>query len=466
MEKKYKKLIKNTIIFSIGSLGSKVLSFLIVPLYTFVLTTAEYGKIDLFTTAISLMLPFTTLLMQEALIRFVPANEVDETEAVSNSFMVVLFGCFVILLCTPLYFYGFQFGQYTVLYILTLFLNTYTTIFGQYLRASGRNEAFAINGCITTVVLLGCNVLFLLVLKIGMVGYFYSLVLSQIASAVHATICGRLFQHFSLARVNKAKLKEMLRYSIPLIPNSLMWWIMNAGDKYIINYFLGDSANGIYSIAMKIPTIINLVYTIFMQAWQISAIEENNHEGYADFYDSVFSTLSALMGILSAGIIMLVHFVFSAVLNESYLSAWQYVPFLCIATVISCFATFAGTTYTVTKRSSKAFVTTVIGAVFNLAANFLLIGSMGLFGVALGTILGYLVVMLIRFHDMKRDMQIALDVRKFVVLLVFLCIESLCVIKFQGVGKLGIGLAALVLISLLYHRELDKALHILVRKRK
>lgn len=466
MEKKYKKLIKNTAIFTVGTLGSKVLSFMIVPLYTFVLTTAEYGKIDLFSTAISFMLPFTTLLMQEALIRFVPANEVDKAEAVSNSFVVVLYGTVLILLLTPLYIYGFRFGENTLIYVATLFLNTYTTIFLQYLRASGKTTSFAISGVLGTALLLGGNVFFLLVLKIGMRGYFYSMFISQLASAVYVTICGDLLRNFSISKINIKKLKEMLKYSIPLIPNNLMWWVMNAGDKYIINYYLGDSANGIYSIAMKIPTIINLVYNVFIQAWQISAIEENSQEGYCGFYKSVFSALTFVLGFLSAGIILLVYPVFSLVLNKSYLSSWSYVPCLCLATIVSCFATFGGTTYIVTKESSKAFWTTVVGAVLNLVANFLVIKPLGLYGVAISTLLGYLAVMVIRFRDMKKDMGIVLDLKRFSLLMIILCIESCCVISFSDFAKGGmVGAVALVLTIMLYRQEAKKVLRVLRRKR-
>lgn len=457
MEKRYQKLIKNTAIFTVGSFGSRVLSFLIVPLYTFVLTTAEYGKIDLFSTAISLMLPFTTLLMQEALVRFVPANEVDKAEAVSNSFLVVLYGGALTVFCIPLYSYGFALGEYTLIYIVILFLNTYNTVFSQYLRASGKAAAFAVNGILGTAVLLGCNVVFLLGLRIGMVGYFYSMLISQFVCAVYITARGELFRHFSVTKVNIEKLKQMLRYSIPLIPNNLMWWIMNAGDKYVINYFLGDSANGIYSVAMKIPTIISLVYNIFMQAWQISAIEENNQEDVSGFYDSVFCALSAALGGLSAGIMLVVYPVFSLVLEESYLPAWRYVPLLCIAAIINCFATFAGTTYIITKKSSKAFSTTAVGAVVNLILNFLLISPMGLYGVALGTAGGYMVVMLMRVKDMKRDMQVTLSLQKFALLLVILCAESVCIIAISRWAiRCAVGAGALALVVLLYRRELQK----------
>ena len=464
MEVKYKKLIKNTAIFTIGSFGSKLLSFFIVPLYTYVLSTSEYGRIDLFTTAISLMLPFTTLLMQEAVIRFVSSKEIEEAESISNSFLVFCYGVIVVLAFRPLYYHGFQFGEYTDIYVFALILNTYNSIFSQHLRAVGKTVAFSINGIINTAVFLSGNLIFLFVLDMGMIGYFYSMLISQFVCAVHVTICGRLFHNFSIKKFDINILKEMLRYSVPLIPNSLMWWIMNAGDKYIINCFLGDSANGIYSVSMKIPTIISMAYNIFMQAWQLSAIEENDKEGNSDFYNSVFAMLSVMMGLLSAGIIMGVYPAFSILLNESYLSAWKYVPYLCIATIISCFATFAGTTYIVAKKSTKAFTTTLLGAVINLLLNFLLIKNLGLYGVAAGTACGYFAVLMVRFRDMQIDLKISLDYRRFILLLALLLAESICVVAFPVAWKIIIGCVTIFAVCMLYRKESISVFRIIRKK--
>ena len=275
MHKKYKSLLKNTAIFTVGSFGSKVLSFLIIPLYTYVLTTSEYGQVDLFSTAISLMIPFSTLLIQEALIRYLSSGEIDSCTAVNNSMLVFIFGSvFTILMC-PFYANGLQIKSYVYIYIVIMILNTYTGIFTQYLRADGKVVCFTISGLISTVVLLASNVIFLIILKLGIYGYFYSMLLAQVCVAIYITISGKIISQLNFKKVNMKILIRMLKYSIPLVPNSLMWWIMSAGDKYIINYYMGDSANGIFSIAMKLPMILSMLYNIFMQAWQLSAVEES-----------------------------------------------------------------------------------------------------------------------------------------------------------------------------------------------
>lgn len=456
MENRYTKLIKNTFIFTIGSFGSRILTFLIVPFYTFVLTTAEYGKIDLFTTTISLMLPFTTLLMQEALIRFVSVDEIDKKIALSNSFVVFLVGVLITILMIPIYLYGFEFGENTSLYIIIMIFNSYNAIFSQYLKAIGKNISYTFYGIINTIVLLGSNLLLLLYFKWGLQGYLISILISQIASALYVTKEGEILKDISFTKIDLSVLRVMLKYTIPLVPNSLMWWIMNAGDKYIINYYLGDSANGIYSIAMKVPTLISMIYNIFMQAWQLSAIEEKDSKEYNNFFNNVFVLLSSVIVLLSSVIIISVQPIFSLCLAEAYQSSWKYVPFLCIAMIISCFSTFFAVIYVVSKDSKKAFTTTVYGAIINVAFNFILIKYMGLYGVAIGTILGYIVVAILRIKHTQKYLKSSEKYSRVICSLFFLIIESIIILIFNNFLGYCLAFAIVIFELFIYRNEIKK----------
>lgn len=273
MDKKFMKLAKNTMILTVGSFGSKVLVFLIVPLYTHILSTSEYGVVDLFISTVNFLFPIITLLIQESIIRFVVSKEMGDQDVLSNSFLVFIFSVCMTMLLLPVYSYVLPFREYAVQFAVFCILGSFCRIFSEYLRASGKILSFTINGVINTLCFIGSNLVFLLIFKLGVKGYFMSLILSEIVSAVYISVSGRIWSNISVKSINKNELISMLRYSIPLIPNSIMWWIMNAGDKYIINYYLGDGANGVYSLAMKFPTILSTLFLIFSQAWQLSAIE-------------------------------------------------------------------------------------------------------------------------------------------------------------------------------------------------
>lgn len=468
-ENKYSKLAKNTAIFAVGSFSTKILNFLIVPLYTYVLTTEEYGRIDLFTTTISFMLPIITLSIQEAMIRYILGSEIEEKTVVSNSWMVYVIGSVFSLLLLPVYKLYFKSNIMVMMFVSSLLLQSFNAMFEHYLRCIGKNVAYTVKGIVGTIVTLSLNVVFLLGLRLGMMGYLYANLISQIVGAFYLLIVGRLWGKLTFRYVSKGTLKKMIFFSAPLIPNSLMWWIMSAGDKYIINYFLGDSANGLYSLALKIPTIITLFYSVFFQAWQMSAIEENNSENRKQFYEKIFKLTNALLAGLIVCIIAGVKPLYILVMNERFSPAWVYVPILCVATAFNCQASFFGVVYTTSEKTGKAFATTALGAAMNLFWNFFLVKPLGLQGVAIGTCLGYIVVCLIRANDTRKEIHMEFDITRTILAILVVLVQCIITIVCGNIASIFSGVFSIVMIIMLYHREMielmDKAINIIRMRR-
>ena len=99
--------------------------------------------------------------------------------------------------------------------------------------------------------------------------------------------------------------RQMLRYCIPLIPTAIFWWIMGVSDRYMVKWFLGGAANGIYAVAYKIPTILTILATVFMDAWQLSAITESSgdRESHLQFYGKTWETFASAIFLGAGGII-------------------------------------------------------------------------------------------------------------------------------------------------------------------
>lgn len=450
---KYRKLAINTIIFTIGSFGSKVLSFIIVPLYTFVLTTEEFGIVDLYSTTLSLMIPFTTLVIYEGIIRYLTTNEITNKQAISSGFLVFLFGACISIAGTPIYCLFIGTSEYIWLFIVTLIFNTYNQIFSNYLRANNKNIAFSINGIIVVASTVFFNLFFLIVLKIGLKGYLYSLLIAQIMASIQVTIQGKILNNIDFKSLSKKILIKHLKYCVPLIPNGLMWWIMNAADKYLINYYLGSSYNGIYALSMKFPSVLNLVYSIFMQAWQLSAIEEGKNKNSSEFYSNVFIFTTAALTFISSLIILFIKPLFSVVIDDSFSIAWQYVPFLCIAGMFSCTATFMGVVYMIEEKSYKSFFTTFIGALVNLLLSWILIERMGLYGVAIGTGIGYLVVAIIRIIDANKSIHMQFYFYKVILSILILILQGILIIRIETIYSQICGFVLLFILILIYYKE-------------
>ncbi|SHJ60388.1 lipopolysaccharide biosynthesis protein [Pseudobutyrivibrio xylanivorans] len=435
MSVRTKELFKTTGIFAIGNLGSKVLSFLIVPFYTYVLTISEYGRIDLIATLISFLLPLTTLLVHEAAIRFVPTNEIDKQQAVTNCFVVFIIGSLGFLLLLPFINIFFDMSGLNEIFILVVVLYSFNDIFGNYLKAIGKTIIYSIYGVTNTFAFLIGNIFLVLVLKQGIYGYYLSTLIAQAISAVIVAYGANVLGDINFRCISPEVLKRMLRYSFPLIPNSLLWWVMTGGDKYIIYFFLGDSSNGIYSLSLKLPTILSVVFGIFSSAWQLSAIKESKADDRSIFYSKVYNYLWIILALGSSLLILIVWPLYKYVLSYNYYDGWKYVGLLIMATMVSCLGTFLGTVYVVTQKTEWSFLSTLLGAITNLVVNFLLVKPLGLFGIATGTICGYAVVLFIRSFHAQKFLEMDLKLKQSLVLAMLIgiqCIISICVESIWG----------------------------------
>ena len=269
-------------------------------------------------------------------------------------------------------------------------------------------------------------------------------------------------------RPNRNLRRKMLRYSIPLIPTTVFWWITSASDRYMINAMLGGDANGIYTVANKLPTILTLLSSVLMQAWQFSAIQESKSDlrEQAHFYSNVWLALMAALFIASSAMIAFAKLEIRLLASDAYFDAWQYVPVLCAAMLFCAFTSFLGSVYTVTQRSGLSFWTSLIGAAVNIALNALLIPSkLGIQGAAIATFASYFIVFLVRARSARRLIPFRLFQGTLLLSTVVLAGQILF-ISFQWPGWQIAQAVALLGLLIIDRRQLLELLYDLARKRK
>lgn len=416
---KYKKLIGNTAILGIGTFGSKILVFLLLPLYTACLSTAEYSTADIITQSANLLMPLMALGICDAVFRFTLDRDIDRTQVLTTGLYVILAGLTVFALLFPLLNLIDYFEGYMWLIILYAFLANVHSLLAQYVRARGMTAFFAIQGIIATAATIGLNILFLVVLDIGLIGYVLSVVIAD--GAVSLIIIAVIRDEFSLSfrRFNKSIASQMLKFSLPLIPTTVFWWVTNVSDRYMVKGFIGDDVNGLYAAAFKIPTMLILLSGIFIEAWQFSAVTERDTESrksHEVFFGTVFDSFQGMLYISAAGLIAFSKLFAIVLFDDSYYAAWQYMPLLIVATVFSSLVTFMGSVYLVDKKSVHSFVTSMIGAVVNVALNLTLIPTpLGANGAALATFICYLVVFIIRAVNTRKFIRFDIHPAKLVI---------------------------------------------------
>lgn len=449
---RYKNLWGNTVIFAVGNLGSKLISFLLVPFYTFVLTKQEFGTVDLITTTMNMLLPIITLSIFDAVFRFSLDRNMDEHEILSNGFFISLTTLIAGALLIPLLI--MMNVSHPIYIYLLLFTGAFSSLFLNFSRAIGRVKLFAVAGIIGTLIIAITNVIFLLILNLKIEGYLLSIILSNIIVTVYLLISTRAFAKIRWNLVNKKLIKRMLLYSMPLIPNSFSWWVNTSADRFFILFFIGASANGIYAVASKIPSVLNILNQIFFQSWQMSAVQEYDSSDAQKFYSDIFNYYQSFQFLIISGFLVILKPLMKIIVSPTYYGSWKYIPFLLLAVLYSSLSGFIGTTYTAAKHTNKILITTMIGSIVNIVFGFILVPVLGLQGASLSGCLSFFIVLVIRLIDSKNIIPITVDTSKVIInhlLVIFMIIILFSKLEIPKILLLNM---VMFIISMLVNRRL------------
>lgn len=435
---RYKRLASNTAIFAAGTFISKILVILLMPLYTSILSTEQYGVSDLITQTAKLIIPLACVGVCEGIFRFAIDTE-DKKGVFSTTLCIIFAGSAITVVLSPLFSLVSSFEGYVWLIPAYVICANLHTACAQYVRARGNIVAFALQGIANTALTIAYNILLLVVFDMGVTGYVLSVILGDLTVTVGLVVGSRLWRDFSVRAFSKKHLSELLRFSIPYIPTTVLWLVTSASDRFIVTYYCGEGANGLYSAAYKIPTLLTLVCTVFTDAWQISAVSEK--EDVEGFFGKVYSHYLSIMVAGSAFIIAGAKLFTKLLLDDSYYLSWEYIPILAIATMFSALVTFMGSVYFLEKKSVSSMLTAISGALVNVILNFVMIPTHGAMGAALATLISYAAVYAIRVIDTKQYVRFKTHSLKLcfnVVLLFFEALVLLSDIKYSDYIALAV----------------------------
>ncbi|MBR5485765.1 MAG: oligosaccharide flippase family protein [Oscillospiraceae bacterium] len=397
------------------------------PLYTRVLTTADYGIVDLIVQTANLLIPVVSAGISNSVIRFGLDRSVRKSDVFSTGLRTVFTGFLIFLLLYPFSDKLPFLSEHTLLIYLYVLASCLRGICSQFTKSLGLVRLYAFDGIFSTFMVVAFNITFLVGLGWGITGYILSTILSDFLSSCFLFSTARLYKFVKLNGIKKSTRRAMLRYSVPLIPTTIFWWITNVSDRYLVSYMLGSDANGLYAVSYKIPTIVILISGIFIDAWQISAVSETDRYERERFFTKVFGVYQSIVFLTSSGLIAFCKLITMILVSEAFYPSWQYIPFLVMSTAFSCFVTFLGTVYMVEKCSVMNLATTIIGAVINLILNIKLIPVYGVTGAAFATFFSYFAVFFIRAVDTRRFLKIDFNVLKLSANLFIITVQSIVI---------------------------------------
>lgn len=421
MQGKEKQLIKNTIIVGVGKVCTQFISFFLLPLYTSLLSAEEYGIVDLLNTYVALLIPIFFFQSDQAVFRFlidVRDQEEEKKNILTNCAFATMAQFVVYMLCCVTV-GSFLKNEYMLFLAANVVLSMGSNLLLQISRGLGDNMTYSVGSLISGAGTVILNVVFIAFLKMGAVGILTATMLGNLMCILYVFFRKQIYSYIDAKRCSWPMVKALWKYSLPLVPNQLSWWIVNTSDRLIINWVIGIASNGIYSAANKFSTIVITVFNIFNLTWTESAalhIKDGDSEA---FFTKIFNSTLRLFIALSFGVIAFMPFIFKLLITgDGYASAYQQIPVLMLSTIFNVMVALLGSVYVALKKTGEIAKTSLFSAVINIAVNVALINQIGLYAASISTFVSYFAMAMYRIIDVQKYVKIKVDQKMIAVSIV------------------------------------------------
>ncbi|SFI79349.1 lipopolysaccharide biosynthesis protein [Myroides guanonis] len=426
------KLLKNTLIYSFGTIGSKAVSFLLVPFLTFYLNKSDLGTYDLLMTLILLLSPIVSFQLSESIYKFIRLEKetIKIREIVSNSIILLFLS---ILLFEIVFFIINIFVEYEYFYYFSICLVTSILFpfFQKLARALGNNKLFTIIGLLNASIILIVNIILLKFFNFGLISLFLSLIFSNMICILILVFRTNVIGDFNLKSFDKNLINNLLKYSIPLVPNSLSWWLINSSDKFLILAFLSIDDNGIYAISSKYPIILILINSIFILAFQDEKLLEKDNSNLIN-EGRMFDKYINFQFSLALLFITLSKFMVLFTVASDYIKAYEAMMFLFVGVVFSSLSSYLGV-YLMRELSTKEILkSSLIGGVINVLFVLLFIKYLGVLACALGSIVSFFVLFYYRYLYLNRKYFFLVNLKKIIMLTTVIIVIISFIISFDN----------------------------------
>ena len=458
-----KKFIKNTIIIFLSKFCTQFLSFFLLPIFTSLLSTEEYGYFDLYSTYAWLLAIFLTLQLENGMFRFLidkRNNEKEEKNIITSGMIIILVQLLIFILL-----YIFCRKLLAIKNIKYIFVMTISTsilnLMLQIARGFGKNIEYSIASIISGISNVVFCILFIKILSLKLLGIVLAYILSGIIPSIYLFIKMKTYKYFDFKFISKIKIIELVKYSFPLIPNSISSWIMSISDKVMISFFLGVAFNGIYSISTKFSILLSHIFTVFSLSWTESASMSTNDSDRSTFFSKIVNNVFVLCSFICLIMLSIMPIIFKVLIEKSYFSAYKYIPILVLASFFELFSILIGGIFIALKMPKEIAKTTIIGGFLNIIINFVFLKKYGVIVACISTLISYIYIAVIRYFKINKYVKIKLAHIKYgliavlYMIIVFLYYYQSCIV----------GLICSILIFLLFIKLEYKNIYAFVKRK-
>lgn len=456
---KNKELIKNTFILFLGKFCTQFISFLLIPIYTQFLISEDYGYVDLIQTYVMLIVPIIILRLDSGVFRFLIDSREDELEKKNIISSCIIFVFFQIILFTIILiilnvFFEIKYFKYVILNSVSIAISN---VLLQISRGIGKNISYSISSIISGLSTLVLNIIFIVVLKYDGRSILAASFIGNIICSIYLLYKIDVFKYLRIKDYNFKKISNVLKYSIPMIPDGLSWWIINVSDRTFITLIIGAAANGIYAISSKFSNVLFSIFQIFNMSWQESASLHIDDKDNVEFFSSILNSSYKLFFSICIFILGIMPYIFDLVIGNSYFNAYYYIPILLLGNLFNAFANVIGGVYIAKKNSTEVAKTTFIAAIINIVINLLFINKFGLYAAAISTLLSYVFLAIYRYIDVQKYLQIIVNKKVlFISMVLFIICSSMYYINNSILNT--INLVVIISICLIMNRTMIKGI--------
>lgn len=456
---KYKYLFGNMALFTVSNFVSKILVFLLVPFYTHVLSTGEYGVGDVMHTTLLLLVPALTVNMGEGALRFAIERERERGDILRiglkrTGISIGMVGavCGAVSLFT-----GRNMKIYLLFFVFLYAANAFFEYFILFFQGCEKVKIVVLGSVSCTVLTLASNLYFLLVAKIGLYGYLLSQILSFGGAACLMFCLGGGKKYWNLGKKNKGLEREIMNYGKPMILYSTSSWANNAADRYIIMWMCGTSVGGVYGIANKIPAMLTVFQRIFAQAWQMSASKNYQDKESGEFFSSMYQSYNMMMVLGSSVLVIFCKVLAKILFAKDFYEAWSLVPPLVISVIFGALSGFLGSICLAYKDSKGMGKAAGTGALFNIILNPAAVYFLGAMGAAIITALSYYVMYAMAFLTVRKYVRLTWNWKRDYLSYFLIIVQSFCLI-WEVNGYRWINGILLLCLVFFYRKELTSVL--------
>lgn len=402
------QLVKNTMIIAIGKLSTQIISYLLLPLYTYKLSPAEFGTYDFVCTLSLFLCPIITLLMEESMFRFLidATSKMQERKVISQTIIYTLFGT---LLFIPIAIIAMKFGAgYSPMLIFAIISfiisNIMIGLSNSLARGLSKLKLYSFSNFILGIGTIILNIIFIVALNSGAEGLLWANTIANALTAIVIFAKLKLWKY--IGKFNKSLMKKMVKYSVPLVPNSISWSIINMSDRIFLTQIIGSAANGIYAMANRFPNIINVLYGYFNTAWKESAARIIKDQNKNQYYNSIYHDTKRFLYAVTLCLIAVMPFIFPILINKSYDEAYIYIPIVMIATYYSNLSSYFGGIFSAYKDTKIMGTTTIVAAIINLIIDLVLIKQFEIYAACISTLVADLIVYFYRRKKLRKYIKL------------------------------------------------------------